>query len=264
MPTSTAKKIPVKSISIEQLEGQGPLIKATVSSYAAASIVLARICSTLPSVAPFHAVKVSFTILFLDGESYTGRIDARHNAAPNFEGTDVQKHARDYLTFLAGMRCPKHLTQEQYEQYLADAEKRRPGSKDFATAWLINYALEDAPNLRPIAIERNDRPRPSADPAPAKPDTLTYTQRDGTKIVHERVKDPAPVPVPGKLPIIPEMLRLIETQLTVALAELEKEVARRIYLKTTDRANDVASVASAQAKALEIRKALAAVIKARE
>jgi hypothetical protein len=64
--------------------------------------------------------------------------------------------------------------------------------------------------------------------------------------------------------VIAARLQTIETQLVVVLTDLEKALPLLLAAKTADRANDVASYASAQKKALEIRKALAAIIKARE
>lgn len=249
MNATTTTRIPVKSIAISQAEGEiGKMITATVSTWAAAAIILARICSTAPKDGGYY--KTDCVAVFADGETYTARFDAAHPESKGYEPADLAAHIRSHVEYLAGYRCPKHLDQATYEHQLAVGEKASPGRGAEARAFLVKYNLKDDPNAKPATIERNDRPR--SEPAKILPSTDILA----------RPAHP-PVPAPGK-PLIPEMLRLIETQLTVALAEMEKEVARRIYLKTTDRANDVASVASAQAKALEIRKALAAVIKARE
>jgi hypothetical protein len=248
-PTRT--KSPIKSIRITQVEGiTGQLIDATVSTWAAAAIVLARICSTAPKDGSYY--KCDFRCVWENKETYDGRFDASHPEYKNRDPADLAQQVRNFAEYLAGFRCPSHLDQATYEHQLAVGEKAKPGRGEEARKFLMNQSLKDDPTAKPATIEKNDRPRVMDVPAKVIPSTDILTR-----------PVPQVPPAPTKVPIIPEMLRIIEVQLTVALAEMEKELARRLVLKTADRASDVAAYAKAKAQELELRKALAAVIKAR-
>jgi len=74
--------------------------------------------------------KHDFTVVFGDGETYEGRLDAKANG----EDCDVQAHVRDYVRFLAGLAKPAHMTDAQYAAYVTE-------DKDEAAIFLAKYDL---------------------------------------------------------------------------------------------------------------------------
>ena len=239
-PTRT--KVPLRSVHIQQHEGPtGQLINVTVASFAATDIVLARICAQVPA-GRYH--KCSVTLHWNDGMKYEARYDATSPAHVDPSLASIAEHVRKANEFNAGY-APGQLDPETYAHKLAVLETTVPGLGDRCRNFLKRYSLKDDPNAKPATIERNDRPR--SEPAPIL-----------------RHPDPAPAKPMDPAAIVATRLQSAETMLTVILADLERALPLLLALKTEDRANDVARYAKAQKQALEIRKALAAVIKARE
>jgi hypothetical protein len=236
MNTSTPPirtKVPITYIEINQAEGLiDRLVKARVSTWAAANVLLARICSEAPKDGSY--LKVDFKIHWSDSETYIGRFDASHPEYKNHDPADLALHVRNYAEYLAGFRCPKHLDQATYEHQLAVGEKAKPGRGEEARKFLMTRSLKDDPNAKPATIEKNDRPRVVDVPLPLSPAAKLNAR-----------------------------LQTIETQITVVLSDLTAQLPILMATKTADRASDVAAYAKARAQELELRKALAAVIKAR-
>lgn len=238
-PTTTATKIPIRTIAINQAEGEtARLIKATVSTWAAANILLARICAAAPKDGSYF--KTDFVVTWQDGNTYSGRFDACNPGYINAEPADLERHIRSHVEYLAGYRCPAHLDQATYEHQLVVGEKASPGRGAEARAFLVKYNLKDDPNAKPAEVQ-----------------------------VQGRERRHVPVPAPAKsTPLVPQSLTdklaTLETMLAHTLQEAETLLPVLLATKTADRAQDVATYTKAKARSLEIRKALAAVIKARE
>jgi len=77
--------------------------------------------------------KHDFIVTFSDGETYEGRIDIKPRQFIN-----IGKHMKDTVEFQAGLAKPIHLSDEQYQNYLAKTEKYNPGLIDASKEFLEN------------------------------------------------------------------------------------------------------------------------------
>jgi hypothetical protein len=228
-------RVPIAHIRIHQAEGEtGRLVDATVSTWAATRLILDRICASSPKDGGYY--KCDFRIMWSDRFVYEGRFDAAHPTASGYSGTDLAAQVRRVWEFNAGF-APGRLDQETYEHRLATLEKNHPGAGDAARKHLITYSLQEDPAAKPATIEKNDRPR--------------------------IVDVPRPAPL-SPAAVLAARLQTIETQITVVLADITTQLPILMATKTADRSADVAAYAKAKAQELELRKALAAVIKARQ
>ncbi len=144
-PTMTAPsktKIGVKLITIDRAEGlPAECFKSTHETWASAENRIKVICASSPKNGTYS--KCDFKIEYIDGESYEdGRFDAQHPEAKNREAS-LGDHVRNFLTFRAGLRCPSHMTEADYEEYLRRTAEVSPGAKDQALHFLKTYALTD-------------------------------------------------------------------------------------------------------------------------
>ena len=235
-PAPTKTKIGIKSILIDQQEGlTSALVKVQVSTWAAANALLARICAAAPKDGTYH--KVSFKISWQDLETYDGRFDASQPGSSGHEVPDLSAHIRHLQEYCAGYACPKDMDQSMYEHRLAEKEKRNPGVGDAARKFLKTYSLADDPNHKPATVQVNDRPKvlPVPQSAAPAPPSITASRLTAT---HD--------------------------MLVVILADLDKEILILAKSTAPTMAEAVAKYTKAKMQALEVRKALAAIIKARQ
>lgn len=182
--TKPKMKIPPKLITIERVEGTAAQCYESVhDTWERAEERIRDICLSMDKGRPGYD-KTKFRIEFVDGEIYEGRFDATHPEHPHFEGT-LERHIREHLTFLAGLWCPPHLTEDKYHAFLAETEQRSPGTKQEALDFLRKYALNDSeadPSLLPT--------RPGSSPAPtttgnAPMQTATPPPQKSAREAHE-------------------------------------------------------------------------------
>lgn len=125
-------KIAAVCITITRAEGPTDLCKTRVFAgldcWEKSRAFMRANLDTFPASGGYD--KHDFTVVFGDGETYEGRLDAKANG----KDCDVQAHVRDYVRFLAGLAKPAHMTDAQYAAYVAE-------DKDEAAAFLAKYDL---------------------------------------------------------------------------------------------------------------------------
>lgn len=98
----------------------------TTDSFAAADAVLRRWSDTAPEKGGYD--KVDFTIFDAEIQlEYNGRYDLKHWRV---ERPNLKDHVVSHLEFMAGVSRPRHMTQQQYDDFLASAVAKMPGLKD--------------------------------------------------------------------------------------------------------------------------------------
>lgn len=135
---NTNTKVKAVSIWLNRAEGRhDECVALTVDGddvWSKANVVLLRWSHTAPKTGGYN--KCDFKVTYSDGSAYDGRYDLKHNTV---EWPSLEKHVRDFLTFMAGQYCPPHMTEERYRAYLA-AEHVAPHvepSKQFLNAYEI-------------------------------------------------------------------------------------------------------------------------------
>ncbi len=147
-PTASKIKIGIRSITIDRAEGKHEeCIKTEHTTWADAEARIIAICTSKDPTLPGYD-KTDFVIVFADGETYSGRYDAVHPTRDSYDGS-LAKHVREHCEFCAGLWKPSHLTDEQYERWLAEQEANRAGFKADALGFLTKYALHDLPTDPP-------------------------------------------------------------------------------------------------------------------
>ena len=130
--TQTARKTALLSIVITRAEGPVRLCRTrTFKTWKNASAALLAAAHTYPAGGCYD--KHDLTVTFADGETYTGRLDCTATGGD----CDVAAHVREGLEFMAGAKCPAHMTPEQYTAILR-ADPARAGE---ALAFLATYDL---------------------------------------------------------------------------------------------------------------------------
>ena len=118
MNAATETRTAAVCITITRAEGPTNLCKTRVFAgldcWAKSRAFMLANLSTFPAGGGYD--KHDFTVVFADGETYEGRLDAKANG----DDCDVQAHIRDYVRFLAGQQQPARMTAAQYEEYVAD------------------------------------------------------------------------------------------------------------------------------------------------
>jgi len=80
--------------------------------------------------------KTKFRIDYADGEVYEGRIDV------NSTDFNLGKHVYDFVSFHTGLRCPAHMTEDQYQGYLSTLERRCPGTIEQYRRFVETYEIQ--------------------------------------------------------------------------------------------------------------------------
>jgi hypothetical protein len=110
-------KIKVTQIMIHRAEGPTEkCVKRLFTDWASAEAHISNICYSIRPGRPGYD-KCDFSITYADGMVYSGRFDAKN---PMDEQQSLASHIREHLQFLAGEKCPRHITTEQYDRLLAE------------------------------------------------------------------------------------------------------------------------------------------------
>ncbi len=132
-------KIAMRNLLIHQAEGLSvDCISTTHTTWKDAEDRIQRICAKVPKDSGYY--KCDFRIHFVDGEEYEGRYDAAHPEASAYEGS-LADHVRNHLLFYAGLKCPSHMKEADYERIVGEHTE----SKEKYLNFLKTYALEDLP-----------------------------------------------------------------------------------------------------------------------
>lgn len=125
----------IKKITIIRAEGPTRLcgIPHTFEAFEDATAWLHSQAHTFPASGGYD--KHDFSIEWMDGKKYDGRLDCQHYSCP-FPDLDVRHHITSFVTAAAGYRCPSHYTSDQFRAYLESVEVMRPGSMDRSREFL--------------------------------------------------------------------------------------------------------------------------------
>jgi len=130
--------IPIKSITITRAEGPNRLCGKphVFDSYAAASTWLLSQSNTFPASGGYD--KHDFTVIFEDGETYSGRLDCKAYSCPDND-LDVYKHMLDLARWMSGREMFPHCGQERYKELIRLYEKdgTKKAYKEFMDKYLI-------------------------------------------------------------------------------------------------------------------------------
>jgi hypothetical protein len=128
-------KIAVYEIIVDRAEGPAADCgSSTFRTWTDAESHLLGICRSQP--AGRHGYdKCDFCITYQDGQTYEGRYDSAHPRSNAYSGT-LADHIRNNLLFLAGERCPPHMTPGEYA-----ATVQRYGKVEAARAFLAAYEI---------------------------------------------------------------------------------------------------------------------------
>lgn len=89
--------------------------------------------------------KTDFSVTFADGYVYQGRLDV------NCQAWSVARHIRENCAFYAGLWHPDHMSDAQYDQFLAMQAQRAPHSQAEHRKLLATYEIGD-PVARVISL----------------------------------------------------------------------------------------------------------------
>jgi len=131
-------KVKAVKIIIDRAEGLAHECRKTEHvSWREAEERISQIRRTAPKEGGYD--KCDFQVIFADGDDYKGRYDAKHWSIADEGG--LASHINSYLNFLAGNRCPAHMTQDEYEKAMAVREHRIPGIRQQAIDFLATYEI---------------------------------------------------------------------------------------------------------------------------
>jgi hypothetical protein len=133
-------RVPAIKITIERVEGMAhECVAKTAHTWAAANQILREWSTTAPKNGGYD--KCDFTIIFENGQQYTGRYDLMHweRAEPSLEG-----HVAAFIGYCAGIRRPAWMNDDQWRQACRDNDK------DGTTEAYLNFAQKyEIPGLEP-------------------------------------------------------------------------------------------------------------------
>jgi hypothetical protein len=137
--TTAPTKIPAVRIAITRAEGPHdlcgkPMLFEGPRCWAAARAWLFGQSETFPAEGGYD--KHDFTVEFVDGEKYSGRLDCKASDCDDPD-LDVAQHMREFLEFMAGTRRPAWMNDKQWAQTLAQNADNRPA----AIKYLNTYAI---------------------------------------------------------------------------------------------------------------------------
>lgn len=141
--STTATKAPVKSITIEQVEGlPSECTKSSHTTWTDANNRIMRICARSPADGTYNKCKV--LVAWENDDTYQFRYDAAQVGSTSHEGS-VSERVRSGLLYSAGLRCPAHTTQEAYEAHVAESPDRKERATRMLTSLLFEDAVTDIP-----------------------------------------------------------------------------------------------------------------------
>jgi len=143
--SQTTTKFPITLIELTQAEGNAEdLTQTKHTTWGHANERLRNICNNLG--AKKSGVKVDFFIRFSNAETYKGTFFATHPHNPNHERAKLNDHIKEHLLFMAGLHCPPHMEQADYDNHMKDVGGA--GMKN-ATEFLKLHSFEDTGDILP-------------------------------------------------------------------------------------------------------------------
>ena len=136
-PESAPEKITVKSITFTYSEGYShPSIELpyTVTTWQAADEYLRVKALTAPDTGGYD--KTDFKVVMSDGDTYGGRFDLqrKHTTQKNM----INRQIKETFEFHAGLHCPSHMTQADYEEYIGSDKKEIAQFKLALELWALD------------------------------------------------------------------------------------------------------------------------------
>lgn len=154
--TTPPYKIPLTQIIINRQEGPADQCGQRIfTTYLDADAYLKGVCDAKDPKSPQYD-KCQVTLCFTNGETYEFRFEASHPHARNHEKPALGNRVRKYLEFSAGLLCPHHLTEEQYQEQHQRILSTSPHHEQAALDWLRTYALSDIEAPHPKAVTEDD------------------------------------------------------------------------------------------------------------
>lgn len=134
----------IEMTKIEVTRAEGPLDftaypvgkTKTVHSWAHANSILRRIAhEKRQNGETIGYDKTDFTVHFADGQTYSGRADVEADGSD----TDLARHVREFVGFLAGTFRPLWMNDDQWAE--ACRQHEQDGSAKQASAFLATYQI---------------------------------------------------------------------------------------------------------------------------
>jgi hypothetical protein len=146
-PAVPEKRIAVDSITLRRMEGVGAAIgePIVVKSFEGADEALRGWADTAPDDGGHD--KVEFTVRYADGTEYSGRYDLKSR---DTEVADLAGHMRRHLEYMAGLRKPASMTEDEYRFTLS---RYHTAEQSRAEGFLTGYELPEQREVAP-AVER--------------------------------------------------------------------------------------------------------------
>lgn len=141
-------KIKAVKIVIEQAEGltqhiDAPMVAEGPNAFAEINSKFLRRSMEACPVDMLGCFKCDFAVHYENGETYNGKMEMRHPQSINYSSTDatVDGHMRTFIEVYAGLRKPNHMTQEEYNKFLAVTHKRHPELEKEYKEFLEQYQI---------------------------------------------------------------------------------------------------------------------------
>jgi hypothetical protein len=190
----TKPKSTLHGISIRVVEG--PLATRDFQrfdTWAKAHDFLSKVCHNGPRNGGYHKCDVS--VGWADGDSYALRYDAAHPDSAVYDG-QLADRIRKHLEFQAGLYCPAHMTEVQYEEALAKWAEKDPTRRQRATDMLKTLSFTDElTSATPAALGIEAAKQAARDAAAATAQAMIDKRRAA-------MQTPAPAPTKPVPPII--------------------------------------------------------------
>lgn len=109
---ATDRPIPVESIELLRIDGPTPSAPQRFSSFADANAWLERMSQTFPKTG-YHGIR--FAVRWRNGDTCTGRYNARHPDNVTFVGYDISRQVKRQASFLTNVVSYHSAGQHQFE-----------------------------------------------------------------------------------------------------------------------------------------------------
>jgi hypothetical protein len=130
-------KVKVQALWIDYKEGSpNPLVNRIYARFADFNLALAQMAGDAPPGGAYD--KVSFVVLYQDGEAYRGRFDLKREHAAG--GPLLETHMRRELEYWSGRRSPPGWSPERHKRALGDIAEEVQSE---AARWLDGYQIGD-------------------------------------------------------------------------------------------------------------------------
>jgi hypothetical protein len=196
--TATSK---VKILKIEIVRAEGPVDKCgkrTFVTWNEANSYLLTVCMEKPRGG--GADKCDFRLVYEDGETYAGHYEANHPESPHHDG-NLTEHVRKHLEFTAGLGKPDWMTQERYDNLMAEYRVKYPKMEADSLRFLKGYALADesitTTDAPSVTVPATSGKESAMTTVAATAPTTTTTDKPDSKAVraeHLRIRDEQDLP----------------------------------------------------------------------